>query len=822
MAAYRMEWSRVEDGLNETTIRAVVTDTYSELFTSATAPLVNCLSFGKLKQAIDPETAKFSEDELEIALDRAAVANSDDSACFTMLLQAVNPNIARFVILFIKEGSADYKQIFRGVIDSKMSADDYLWQGASFGTSQNPQRVWKLNARVYNNAVLDVPIDTLLPALDSVSMNAFEVANVANRPGYALTELKDHTGASTGKTFGAWFGALVNLNTMLRLCLDYAEYYYMGLNFEAVIDRTVLPYRFTFPRIQPWYTRRWNDLGKQTVRTVFLYEREATNGGFLTLGDSGRDESISPITGDSTTLDVADNSPYVNYFMFRPRNGQEKALSVIAKKTLLSLFYEVARSFAMFLQLTYDDDGVLHIAFVSREKVFYDSEGELLRTYFADADKASITSEPIVISETTEKWVGISNPYAADGFDKYEKRDIADPGKQSDLYKEYVGNDNKLLFTISPTIYKVDTIANKGMDLNIPHRRSLCAIDYDAGTGLPAVPDNWYSGIGEIAHNAVCYPRDATAEATNNHDQIRYAETHTGIYIKTLDKDWESSVDLEGRYQEKGASFFTEATATYECWRPVSGIQIAVDGVTKQFDTIAEYLNELIGRDGSFLKKEYSVEVPYLTRFRATPTGSESYFNVAPGRTSIIDSDDYSIVSVERDLNNFTTSLKMRLLEQYDGSQSVPDTGDGDDILSESDNLTSTKDFEASTVARFVIEGPCFVGDPIALGSGGIAERAFPTEDFYGRIIGICLTEFDPEAEELESKLIDVCLSGICDARLNLTVGSRVWIRDLDGNIGDEPITAPDAGEHLYQSLGTALPFGLMKVDISEPYIMEY
>jgi hypothetical protein len=819
MAAYRMEWSRVEDGFNETTIRAVVTDTYSELFTSATAPLVNCLSFGKLKQAIDPETAKFSEDELEIVLDRAAVANSDDSACFTMLLQAVNPNIARFVILFIKEGSADYKQIFRGVIDSRMAADDYLWQGASFGTSQNPQRVWKMTARVYNNAVLDINIDTVLPQTGPAYIATFKADNVANRPGYAMTPLKDHTGALTGKTFGAYFGALVDLNKMLRLCLDYAEDYHEAIGFEAIIERTTLPYRFTYPRIQPWYTRRWNDLGKQTVRTVFLYEREQTAFGYLTIGDSGRDSTLSPIATDSTTLDPADKSPFVNWYMFFPRTSQEKALSVMSSKTLLSLLYEVARSFAMFLQLSYDDDGVLHIAFLSREQVFYDAEGGLLRTFFADAEKASLTTEPVVINATTEKWVGISCPWAADGFDKYERRDMSADGKQSDLYKEYSGNENRLLFTISPTIYKVDTVGGKGLDLQVPWRKSLCAIDYDPGTGLPAVSDNWYHCIGEIAHNAVCYSKDSADPASHG---IEYADIHTGLYLKTQDKDWESSVDLAERYQEKGASFFTEVSTPYDCWRPVSAIQIAIDGETRLFNTIAEYLNELVGRDGTFLKKEYSVEVPYLTRFKATTIGSESFFNVAPGRTTTIDDEDYSIVSVERDLNNFTTSLKMRLLEQYDGSQSIPNPTEGDEILSDSDGIGSDKLFEGGTVIRLVIEGPCFVGDPIALGSGGIAERAFATADYYGRVIGVSLSEFDPEAESLESKVIDVCVAGICDARLNTTVGERVWLRDLPGNIGDEPISLPDSGEHLYQSVGYALSNGLMFVEISQPILMEY
>lgn len=819
MAAYRTEWSRSEDGVRFTTLRAIVTDTYSELFTSSGATMVDCLNLGKLKQAIDPETARFSEDELEIELDRAACLTGDDIACFDMLLEAQSPTNERFVIIFIKEGTEDYKQIFRGVIDSKMSADDFLWSGTYFGTAQSPKRFWKMTARVYNNAVLDINIDTVLPQTGPAYIATFKADNVANRPGYAMTPLKDHTGALTGKTFGAYFGALVDLNKMLRLCLDYAEDYHEAIGFEAIIERTTLPYRFTYPRIQPWYTRRWNDLGKQTVRTVFLYEREQTAFGYLTIGDSGRDSTLSPIATDSTTLDPADKSPFVNWYMFFPRTSQEKALSVMSSKTLLSLLYEVARSFAMFLQLSYDDDGVLHIAFFSREQVFYDAEGGLLRTFFADAEKASLTTEPVVINATTGKWVGISCPWAADGFDKYERRDMSADGKQSDLYKEYSGNENRLLFTISPTIYKVDTVGGKGLDLQVPWRKSLCAIDYDPGTGLPAVSDIWYHGIGEIAHNAVCYSKDSADPASHG---IEYADIHTGLYLKTQDKDWESSVDLEGRYQEKGASFFTEVSTPYDCWRPVSAIQIAIDGETRQFNTIAEYLNELVGRDGTFLKKEYSVEVPYLTRFKATTIGSESFFNVAPGRTTTIDDEDYSIVSVERDLNNFTTSIKMRLLEQYDGSQSIPNPTEGDEILSDSDGIGSDKLFEGGTVIRLVIEGNVNVGDPIALGSGGIAERAFATADYYGRVIGVSLSEFDPEAESLESKVIDVCVAGICDARLNTTVGERVWLRDLPGNIGDEPISTPDAGEHLYQSVGYALLNGLMFVEISQPILMEY
>lgn len=819
MAAYRLEWTRLEDGLRSITFRAIVTDTYAELFTSAEAPLVDMFRVGKLKQEIDPETARFSEDELELEMDYAMCATADDLACFTLLLEAQNPTEERFIIVFINEG-AGYKQIFRGIIDPKMSGEDYLWNGAAFSITPNPARLWKMNARVYNSAVLDIKFDDFFPQEGTVDgiIDVWENANVANRKGYSLTDLRDYLDNPTGKTYGAYFGALVDLNKVLRLMLDYAELYNEAVNLRAVIDRIVLPYTFLVDKIRPWYVRRKGDNGQHVVRSVFMYTRTPKTLGRIALGDTGRDTSISPIVESSATINPEDRRPFVNYFLFRERTTLEKGLGVHTQaRSLLGLFYEIARSFGLFVEFTYDDDGILHIRFVSREQVFYDDEGNLLRTYFADTEKASLSSEPVIIKASTESWVGLSNPYAVDGLETYERRTFAgDQATSTDLYKEYSSNKNRVLLTISPTLYKTSTVNGNGRNADMVNRKSTATIDYDAETGNVAIHEIWYEGEGNIYHNTVCYARDEDAETLDNADAIRMADIHTGIYAYTSDTDYISTASVG--YGEEIKPYDFTSSGSYWCYRPLSGLQISVDGEIKTYNTLTDYINEMIGRDGTFIKREYSLDMPYLTRYRTVSDGAESYFNISCGRTVSLDGADWSITSLERDLDTLGTTVKLRLLERYVGSQSVPDDEDAEGILSGIDPTEYGTTVPPSIVRYYQIDEEINIGEPVILNSSGTVSRAFPTADSYGKVIGICLGSYVGDF----STVIPVCVSGICDARLQYAPGKRIWLRDLARHIGDSPISAPDADECLYQSVGYALEGGLMFVEISEPVLLEY
>lgn len=819
MSSYICTWQRVEDSMYVREFRAIFADVYSELFTPLTAATVDIFTFGTLKQSLDIESARFAEDELDIEMDYAMCLTDNDRDCFDFILAAQSPLEERFLLVEINE-SGTWQTVFRGLIDSKMSADEYHWSGAAFTTSPDPSRVWKFIARVYNNAVLDIPLTELIPEEDTEAILAFELAHVANRRAYATTPLKDHTGAETGYIFGAYYGALVDINKVMRLYLDYAELRNSSLNFKAVIDKLKLPYVFTCNKIKPAYFRRKGDLGPQTIKTVYIDKIERNvRSASIYIGDPERNIDISPISESSANLIGTDKRLYINWFMARPRSSVEKSYSFHTTKTLLGLFYEIARSLSLFVSFNYVD-GVLHIVFRTREQIFKDTEGNVLTTYLCDVEKATLTTEPVLINASTEKYVGISCNYAADGTDSYKRSTRAGDGLASELYKEYSKNKNRLLITISDTYYEYNSVNKQGYDNDLPHTRSLCAVDND-DTSLPAVSALWFERQGIISHNAVCYARNPVEEQDDNYDQIRYADISTAIYVQSQDFEYSSAASVDYG-EEKGPASFDQ-DGTYDCYRPVSGLVINIDGVTRNFNSLSDYINEMVGRDGTFLKKEYSIVVPYLTRFKSAPDSGESFFNVYPGRTVILDGNSWVIVSVERDLNNFSTSIKLRLLERYEDSQTQPDDDELDETLSGDNNVFFDNNFHCIK-RKYKIEGSIYVGDPVALMSNGLVERAFPTESYYGRIIGVSLTEYvgDYSAE------IDVCVGGICDARLEYAPGVTVWLRDntiVDSNgrnISNEAISDVNASEHLYQSLGYALEGGLMFVELSQSVLMEY
>lgn len=770
---YQQTFTRSESRRQKLSCRLVVSDDYPSLFASGSAPHVNVLRISTIKSDLDVAEGKFAEDEMDIELDYASCRNEADLSAFAFMLEARDREVIRYILIEV-----DGLPAFRGQVLPQMSAEDYRWYGSEYTITPTPARSWKLSCRAVDVAVVDYDIVELMAAWKADESTAFVAAHVADRP--AFSRLGIETGGSTPWPCAVW-GSLVEFNVMMRSVADKLAELVGWPGFEIVFEPSPIPLWFTSREYVPF------------VQRVPLFSG-ATDyyGPFISATGPERAQYFQPSLGDG------EQGFYISYGMFDAVSDRARPVSVQRCKSFVGVIFETARSFRMYPIFRFDEDGKLHVSYKSREGITQDDEGQTKRLYIRDVDSASISMEPVDVDGGSESYVGISSPYAVDGDDVctwkegfYDEGPVApfESGfRASEAYTD-ADRSNLLLWTVAPTQIQVEN-------------SNRVSMSYRTGSTIRDVTMNHITA--RALFNLYWMPKFRT-------QPYRHHYLHSGIYIPTT----------ETEYAFSGSNFVPTAT-TFSSFRPASSLTARVqnaDGTfaDKRYETLSDYVNDIAAADASFYEAEYELTVPFLSGFKTTPAGAESYHNVSLGAVVSIDGADYVVVGIERDFERVETKLRLHYRERF--ALELP-TG----LVQNADTNTPPVPITApATNVRSVrIYSDISAGDavawhtPSAGGEVGIV-RAAARAYSYQRIAGIALEGGEVGTDPV---YIQIVSSGRCMVPVAGDAQDRLYLRTTDypePNLSTEPVETPTTSEYVDQCIAIVLAPGEIDVQLDLP-----
>jgi len=757
----RSEWRR-----GTFSLRLSVSDDYTALFMSepdATVKEVVCVKVSTLKEDLEDEEGKFVEDELSVEVDSLACVGANDAEVLALMLECVDPAQERFILMEIAEGgSSTYVQRFRGVLRPDVQGSDTRWYGAEYGSNPTPERVYKFTAKSYSTAVMEKSLDALVPPTPTSTGHPLWSAWASLIYSTAVKHYLASSGAydvSTGTgeyDFSAiYFPEMVDINDALRYYADRIEDIVGDPGFSIIIAESPIAMTFGTPSLA--YQNNYA-LGPEYFGDLSpVIEHRTTNvRNDIKLGD-----------GQEGFL--------VSLRMMQPVIEKNIAYSFLRSKTFAQLCYDLARSVGMFAIFEYDDDGNLVISFKSRENVFKDAAGDVKNTYLRDADSGSIKSQPTTINAEKDKYSGYANGFALEGADIFKRED----GEyvRSELAKANRTDDKMLAVTIGATL--LDTYEPA---FGTKYRKlwnTSWWLGNDAGTDPPA--------SHTITVPVLSYDDSALA---------------TTIYVRTAGEIY---------YVQDMSGAFVPSGRTYSSIRPVTQVDVLIDGEQNTFTELAEYVNRLKGLDGAYFNNEYEISVPYVSAFRRTPSGSDSHFNIDLGSTIPLDGVDYVVVGLEFDFDNLTTKIRLHKLTRF--SIFARPTEVADAAIDAGQRDPSEAQERKSNVQQFVAAEDMTAGWAVSVDSAGKVVKARPATAQYNTVVGVCLDT------KVAGEIVSVCTSGVCTVPDSYSLGLPIWLRSGSPNISSTRIASPTSTEHVDQKLGTCVGVKTLEVNIGRPFI---
>lgn len=803
---YQQVWKRTERPSGVLWFRLRVADVYENLYKSSPDIVIKDISFIPItnwKQEVHDEEGRIVDDEIEMEVSSIAARTENEEECFDFIVAAQDSTVKRYVLLEIKDvGSDEWKAAFRGVVRDEMSGQDVIWFGAEFSDLPTPKRVWKATVGTYEAENIDYDIQDLM--IDTSGFDTWADAHVLKSPlfqdgdedksphlfpVFARETQKVHSVGYVARTF-TWgqYDSLVLVNDLLRYLMDRIETLSGGVT-TIVFDESPLPFAMGTPHINPYLQPTVSSLLPPVDYTQYLWGNSLSAWQY-------RDTDV---VNDAKLGDGLE-AFYVQYNLIRPQSLNEVPYSWLRYKTFVKLVYGLARSLGMFPEMRYDVEGTLHIRFVSLENMNRDADGDVKVTYLQDAEDAATDNKPTELKSTELKFSGAASPYALEGDDtcgtltddEIEQSETI-TYERSELFKTYPPTDNMLAVTIGvPTFNQGESNGRggvvEGLHMYGAQARKVFTNEWILGGNVvdPEFSEEWLAD--QVAADAV--------EITPSTDS-RHGALCTTIFLPSTD----TITDYPGE------------TRTYNCIRPVSQISIVKDDVQRDFTELAEYVNQYQKEDARYYQSEYQITVPYLAGFRRTPDGANSFFNVDIGSTITLDSIEYIVIGIERDLDNMKTKLRLQFLARF-AAYAKPTTvqaltggksGAGDDAGT-----------SKGVSKPFTCQGDVKKGQAVSVTLDGKIMTAHPLRLEYGKVVGIALQD------GADGEAIEVCTNGPCTFSHAFSKGVQLWLRtpnSAGSNVSDTRITSPTQSEHVDQRLGVVLDANTIFVEIGRSFV---
>lgn len=682
----------------------------------------------------------------------------------------------RFVGLFClaQAGSISIdNNLYLGMLNPEMSADDLMWYDAEWGVTPTPLRNWKIIAKPSGVALLDeIPFEDIVTAIEADS--TWKTINVFARPGYWQ---HDYGAPYTYRYYEMFVDRLVNLTTLIEKMLTEASVVKPAFTFdlqESELHPVFRPTRYPkleYPTANPVpvpYLSFETPVGNHNLPDVEMrkYPTDDADAKLLKIGSA--DQGLSLFVQYGLIAEGANEiSPQ--------QTDQFRWVNITGIESLADLLYYLALNLGCFLSITQTTTTNVDIEFISRNNYAID-----VQTYVKD-----IQSPKIKLSITTDKtegnYYGVGNYLEAEGNQEY--RMIFDQNKYESrsIYGKLGTEGKPLLVSISPLLRWVHSFKDTDEVKEQPSGiRYFTAQPYHSHY----FPHNTILSVNSVLQT----------EGFNN-----ARDFHGGLYMKV------------SPYAGMGTG---EPVAEY--WTTVGIIETEENDGTQSVSTKLEYyLNDLMIRDNGFYKTEYELDIPYIMGFSANSDGSSPDWSALALRNHIyIDGVKYLVVEIERDFENWKTKIKLHHSDRFSFGTISTVTAH----TSEEEPATEYSAEITNVYSEETTNDDLIVGDYVTLKrTDGKVEKTEAKQAHYKKIYGIAQSA----ASAGDGVTILTDGRAYIPDHANMTIGNRIFI-NTDGsyNFSETALTEKDGDLDLFAEVGLVVGAKYVEVNWAEQHIL--
>ncbi len=736
-----------------------VSDSYEGLFVdSSLCTTVDCIDADSIDKDRSGGSAKAKEDEFTFSINEATFrthqGNTSDQEFMNFLYAGLQKEVYRYVAVFQNTVNPPIAQDmdFIGVLQRELSSDSIKWDGSDYSTTRNIFSIHNFKVAPFRaSQIEEIKLkDLIFGVVENLEEDikpvvgiepTWESSNVAHRAGYYNYD---------GKTVVAY--RLVSLDRIIRKLAD---------NLTATLALKNIDLHFTFARSKIdglAIPARWNhpDLtdskyDEKIKRHVYFRAPEYDDGGkksYEVYPEDAQQLFIDPDNSYSAFEQI-----WINYNVIKPHIEDNKIVHEIVPSAakefrwgervdnFVDLLYLIAENFGMSLDMRYTSSNIIDVKFVGRSAFNKD------KIYFKDATqlKRSVGGSSVLSSE--DMYTGKAFYYAGNGDDIYIWQRINDTYIASTKSQ---GGERKLLMTISPTLRE------------IYHKDYYYQI-------------NFFLQYRSRMPHGYCFANDSF--------EISYGtgvENTTGITTAMF--MFTNRNPNHPNYTKEPLQYFTN----------IAQWNINIGDQTKNYNSLAQYLNDLNGYDSEFLKDEINLSVPSWNAFSNMQSSSGKDWHLLQiGSVIELNNTEYTIVGIKKSLRSLKIDLKLHGVTRFSGISSPLNA-----IVGEVENTDTFINPDNSTLSGFevIASGSINQLDVVSIIDDNTYRRAIPLASDYDLIEAISLSTAE------DGEVIQIAKSGeITDTYFSqFDIGTILWLRDTSTgpNLGDF-LTTKNASENL-------------------------
>ncbi|MBX3044915.1 MAG: hypothetical protein KIT33_09815 [Candidatus Kapabacteria bacterium] len=746
---YFQKFAYNEDGFGEQVCHFAVSDTYTELFDSAIGTETTVFFLKNTLEEIDVEEGRISSDKLDFDTNAISCNNENDLKALNFCLNAENVNSPRYCALFFDENPSNSELKFVGKIDTSIKAKDLSWQGDVYSSSPLPLRDYSFTATAFDaNILSQVKLNSSIRAADfsiipnmrdRLSGNVGFQALFENRPSFAIDS------SPSAEHYGniAYTAYLGNLHAVIQYMLDIASeiiYDLHGITLEFELLETPLGFATSPCKYGFKSHNRSLQITKVENNPDVRLKLYLSSSGEHPAGSSPAYISRKLVDAEYGTIKNLDNT--IKYEFQEVRTRAEMPFSFMEIDNMQELLALIAQAFGLYFRSDYSVNKIA-LKLVPREEILQNAQTFLYGASEADTDFS------IISSQIGNKYYADATAYTANGIDKIENEADTLIAKTSDLRKQKADmrakekdlrkiEYEKLLFSTSPTAIR---FRGKGT-LDTLYPLNLL------GLKLGGETDWELKNFGEYGY--MYYPLLPPNPIQDYiHDRLGKEADYLSEYLH-------NSIYIESDAFESANTALLGSTKIF---RPAINIFVRIGGDDYIFDTLADYITFISQRDVQYYQREYNLTVPYWNLFSLSSDGSEpSWKNVKLGSkirisenykeykdgiwTEGVRNKDYTVVSIETNLQKPEVRLKLHSLEKIDFSTWDGDIGDIVNIFYQlpaiANQSPTTLDTSASVI-EIEAAGTIVAGDVVMMTPEGNIVKAQNKSEYYHYPVGIAL-----------------------------------------------------------------------------------
>jgi hypothetical protein len=781
MPVYKQTARILESGFGWLTDVVVWSDDYESLFQFDTLGVeVNIFQVEGNSEDLDIEAGVFAESELTFKATEASVMLESDMQALNFILAAQDETQLRYCARFLNPSSPPVPDdaVFLGRVRPEMKSRDLEHRGGEYSGDIEPLREWEFSAGSFEvQALLEKDLtDLVLGAVVPGSSPETRAGGIPDS--WFQTNGPDRLAnflhlAAHADGFGhreLRFGNLVSLGVLLQELITRA----MPAGITATLvdsetDLRAFPARFSTMDSEELELQGgvYGVRSGEKIRYLSLFYNK-----YLVLSTDSHKLAIRTAAGSNNH-----GTAYVTWQLVKPPKGQEGA-AWLRYKSVGELLYSIAASLGMFVEFS--------VRLRNRETLV---SGSVYPRDYTGAERDVKPRDRATAGK--KKWKGDAWHLSREGPGVYYELDVnggiknivGTGGLITQWGKDYgpLPEGEPLALTLSPLVCRLDSDQAE-----------------DARTDLSR------RGQVEMPHNSVFVDGGTSDTELNRRTEPskNRVALHTGIYINTL--GLAPAVD------------YSEGVNGASVWAPVAHVTTEANGEPRRFQALADFVNWLTDRDSTaYYEAEYSLTVPYLCSFRATPTGPDDWRNLKLGKLLELDGVEYTVVGIERPYGRAETKLRLHVRSRFIFNE--PTTGvamppDPDPVIWSENPPPAPYVRRSQQVEQKESAGGVYAFNLVAIRSDGRLEVATAHNRHFRKVYGVALNDGLAAGDMVEvQRFGTVYLTSEWASLGALTPGAYAYLRtpgwyggDVNRNLGHTPLLAQTVTEDYFFPVGIA------------------